>query len=135
MQDQQIRVFVSGKLMRAAESSMKPKSRGRPINHSTCLILAMMGVKEMTGKGYRETCSMFADSGYTKLPDFRTLQWRSARLTRELGVAVTVKRQGGECSLLLERCTRAGIVIRNSCSAAFSSALRRLKKDFAEIAI
>lgn len=80
--DKQIRVFIEGSTVRRIEDKFpgRRNAPGRPSSHTTCTILAMLGVREFLGIGYRETNRIFKEAGYAKLPDFRTLSWRAHKL-------------------------------------------------------
>ncbi len=132
-----MRIFVSCGAIRRAEEGTKGKTQGRPILHSTCLVLAMLGVRTVCGIGYRETERFFAERGFTKLPDFRTLQWRANYLNK-IGIAIrtTTLDRKGELFVLV-RLSRAGG--RARCDKADAKRWRKLMhslgNDFVELAL
>lgn len=131
-----MRIIVSGKLIRLAEGEHPVRRRaGRPIGHSTCLILAMLGAKLVLGVGYREACRLFSGRGFVKTPDFRTLQWRAARLAKPCPMSIGFHRVRGNYSVLLEPALERPPGKREMGRSEWEGALRRLGRDFMEIAV
>jgi len=139
MQQKTVRIFVSGELVRAAERKTATKNRapGRPNQHSTCLILAMIAAKSFFNIGYRETWRVFAERGFTKLPDFRTIHWRASELKqRRIGMDIKVKNSRNEYFILVTSSDNDAFVSKNRVgSKRWQKLMRSLKTDFVELAL
>ncbi len=136
MEPRPIRVFVSGELVRAAEGlASRRGAAGRPTLHSTCLILAMIAVKEFCNVGYRETWKLFAERGFSKLPDFRTIHLRAAMLKHgNVSIKVAVKASAERCLIIIKRHSGKSFVVKRAIAPKKWGALMRgLKSDFVEL--
>lgn len=105
--------------------------------HSTCLILAMLGVKAIRNIGYRETQRFFAERGYAKLPDFRTMQWRSSEL-KQNGVHIGIETKEGrnEYSIIVKPERKGAFINQKGVSTkSWNMHMRGLKSDFVELAL
>ncbi len=136
MENYGIHIFVSGRLTAEAEKIPARKSpRGRPLLHSTCLILAMLAVKSMLDLGYRQTVESFSEAGYRKLPNFRTVQWRAARLKNSgMRMCVETASNGAERRLLLMP-TQSGpfITSKDSQVNRLAKQIKRMNLNFTEL--
>ncbi len=137
MQSGQIRIFISGELVRVAESKAA-KGRtlvGRPMMHSTCLILGMVAVKEFLGIGYRETRKAFAERGFSKLPDFRTISWRAGELKHHnVGIEINIKNNTNGHSIIVRLLRTGPLVDKKELNVRqWSNLMHSLKTDFVEL--
>jgi len=133
-----VRIFISNTLVKLAEEMSERKDgRGRPTSHSTCLILAMIAVKSLSGLGYRETERLFLSRGYTKLPNFRTVQWRSDRLKRNnLGIILKVAEKDGEYEVLVDTSHTKKFLSKSDVSSrVMDKNIKSLDNDFVELLI
>ncbi len=134
-----MRIFVSGKLVRSAGANAESRAgAGRPAQHAACIILAMLAVRAEFGIGYRRTCAYFRESGYTKLPDFRTMSWRANKLKRSrIGISVASCDSGEERWMIVHGAGRGKTFVRTARigKSAGMRLVRGLGEDYVEMAL
>ncbi len=137
VEGKEIRIFLSGELIRRAETHAGAHVAGRPMLHSSCLILAMSGIKAVQGIGYRETRRLFAERGYTKLPDFRTLHYRTSLLKRrDLSISMEVSQSKRSCNILMMPSKEGKFIrIREASRKEWDRHIQRFGKDFVELVL
>lgn len=130
-----IRVFVSRRLAESSEVGVRSvKHAGRPFDHSGCLIIAMLGVRRFLGIGYRETCSLFEERGFARVPNFRTLQWRAER-SKHLGFGITAAVSKRETKILLDTPEERNKGVERVSGATFENRMGKLGSGFVELAL
>lgn len=134
------RIFVSSSLIEKAEriAASGRGGAGRPTLHTTCLVLGILATKAVFGLGYRKTYSLFEDSGWQNLPDFRTLEWRDKKI-RNGGVLLKIRWcEGKKERLVVVKLSKGGawrIDIERVPEVSAKKELKSMGTDYVELAL